>query len=194
MSYQIWWDNIDFCPILYYNYNYLMDNIREQFSQIYDQYISKIYRFVYLKVGSQEIAEDLTSKVFTKGWEAYSKSQVQNPGAFLYQSARNSVIDYYREKGRSKLVSSVLLDNATDMKVNLHTKAEISSDVLVIKSAISNLKQDYQDVVIWHYLDGMTVAEMAIAMNKQEGAVRVMLHRGLKALKDECNKKGILTS
>ena len=48
-----------------------MNSPKEQFSQIYDQYIEKIYRFVYLKVNSQEIAEDLTSKVFLKGWEAY---------------------------------------------------------------------------------------------------------------------------
>ena len=49
-----------------------MDSLNEQFSSIYDQYIDKIYRFVYLKVSSQEIAEDITSKVFIKGWEAFS--------------------------------------------------------------------------------------------------------------------------
>ncbi|MBI2050008.1 MAG: RNA polymerase subunit sigma-24, partial [Candidatus Staskawiczbacteria bacterium] len=48
-----------------------MNNNEAQFSEIYDQYIDKIYRFVYFKVNSQEIAEDITSKVFLKGWEAY---------------------------------------------------------------------------------------------------------------------------
>ena len=52
-----------------------MESISEQFSQIYDQYIDKIYRFVYLKVNSQEIAEDITSKVFIRGWE---KFRIQN--------------------------------------------------------------------------------------------------------------------
>ena len=51
----------------------MTDSINEQFSQIYDQYIDKIYRFVYLKVNSQETAEDITSKVFLRGWEAYKK-------------------------------------------------------------------------------------------------------------------------
>lgn len=171
-------------------------DIREQFSHIYDQYIDKIYRFVYLKVSSQEVAEDLTSKIFLKGWENYAKNweNIGNQGAFLYQIARNTVIDYYREKGRTKLVSSELLAKAVDKKTDLHGNAILNSDVLMVKSAIGNLKQDYQDIIIWHYLDGMDVPEIALAMDKPAGTVRVMLHRGLKALKEECNKKGVLTS
>lgn len=164
---------------------------REQFSLIYDQYIGKIYRFVYLKVSSQEVAEDLTSKIFLKGWESYVKStkSIDNQGAFLYQIARNTVIDYYREKGRSKVVSSDALPQAIDKKADIHGKAIIDSDVLMIKLAITNLKQDYQDIIIWHYLDGMEVPEIALAMDKPAGTVRVMLHRGLKALKDELKGK-----
>jgi RNA polymerase sigma-70 factor (ECF subfamily) len=41
-----------------------MSDVAEQFGEIYDQYIEKIYRFVYLKVNSQEVAEDITSKCF----------------------------------------------------------------------------------------------------------------------------------
>jgi len=168
-----------------------MDNIREQFAQIYDQYIDKIYRFVFLKVSSEEIAQDITSKVFLKAWESFANNNgnIQNNGAFLYQIARNNVIDYYREKGRSKLVSSEVSAQLVDKKVDLHNKAIISSDVLMVKSAISNLKQDYQDVIIWHYLDGLDVPEIALAMDKPAGTVRVMLHRGLKALKDELKGK-----
>jgi RNA polymerase sigma-70 factor (ECF subfamily) len=167
------------------------DIYREQFSQIYDQYIEKIYRFVYLKVSTKEVAEDLTSRVFLKGWESYAKNaeSIGNQGAFLYQIARNTVIDYYREKGRSKVVSSELLPQAIDKKTDLHEKAMLSSDVLMVKSGIANLKQDYQDIIIWHYLDGLEVPEIALAMDKPAGTVRVMLHRGLKALKDELRGK-----
>ena len=66
-----------------------MDKNKEKFGSIYDQYIEKIYRFVYLKVNSQEIAEDISSKVFLRGWESYQKnSEIKNIGAFLYQIAR----------------------------------------------------------------------------------------------------------
>ncbi|MDP2741446.1 MAG: RNA polymerase sigma factor [bacterium] len=164
-----------------------MNNTREQFSSIYDQYIEKIYRFVYLKVSSQEIAEDLTSKVFLKGWEAYQKSKrgIINPGAFLYQIARNTVIDHYREKGKTNIVSTENVPQIADPGANLQDMAMLSSDVSIVKTAIQKLKKDYQDVIIWHYLEDMPIATLADIMGKPAGTIRVMLHRGLKELKGE---------
>jgi len=167
-----------------------MDNNREQFSQIYDQYIEKIYRFVYLKVNSQEIAEDITSKVFMKGWESFQKqeSEIRNPGAFLYQIARNVVVDYYREKGRTKIISVDSSPEIADPGTNIQDKAILSADINLIKTAILKLKKDYQDILIWHYLDDMPIDQIAKTLKKPAGTVRVMLHRGLKNLKDIINE------
>ncbi len=163
-----------------------MDNLNEQFGQIYDQYIEKIYRFVYLKVGSQEIAEDITSGVFLNGWESYQKNQeIKNMGAFLYRIARNSVFDHYREKGRTKIFSTDSVPQIADQRVNLHEKAVLSSEFEIIKSALSNIKKEYQDVIIWHYLEDMSNEQIADILDKPVGTVRVMIHRGLNALKDE---------
>lgn len=169
-----------------------MNELREQFSQIYDKYIEKIYRFVYLKVSSQETAEDLTSKVFMKGWEAYQKSQtpmpnaqkpIENIGAFLYQIARNTVADYYRERGRTNTISSEVLPEIADSGDSVFEKAVLSADMNVVKACISKLKQEHQDVIIWHYLEDMPIREIAVILGKPDGTVRVMLHRGLKELK-----------
>ena len=162
-----------------------MDRLREQFSQIYDQYIDKIYRFIYLKVDSQETAEDITSKVFVKGWEAYQKqgAGIENPSAFLYQIARNAVVDYYRERGRTKTVSSEVLPEIVDLGQNAQDKAILSADIENVKKAIKQLKQEHQDIIIWHYLEDMPISEIAVLVGKPEGTVRVMLHRGLKELK-----------
>ena len=163
-----------------------MDSINEQFSRIYDQYIEKIYRFVYLKVNSQEVAEDITSKVFLNGLEAYREKRViDNPRAFLYQIARNVVIDHYREKGRTKIVSADLTKLIADPKTSLYEKAVLNSDMEIVKLAIQSLKKDYQDVIIWHYLEDMSIAEMAQILNKPEGTIRVMIHRGLESVKNE---------
>jgi RNA polymerase sigma-70 factor (ECF subfamily) len=85
-----------------------MANPRKEFSKLYDKYIAKIYRFIYLKVNSEEIAQDLCSETFLKGWQAFKNSQnkIENPSAFLYRIARNLVTDYYREKGRTQVVSA----------------------------------------------------------------------------------------
>jgi|SRR3989344_3330815 len=174
-----------------------MDDLREQFSQIYDQYIGKIYRFVYLKVNSRETAEDLTSKVFMRGWEAYQKSQcpmpnaqkpIENIGAFLYQIARNAVVDYYRERGRVNTVSSEIVPEIVDPADDAHEKAVLSADIGIVKACIPKLKQEHQDVIIWHYLEDMPVKEIAVILGKPAGTVRVMLHRGLKELKGLINE------
>jgi len=163
-----------------------MDSLNEQFSRIYDQYIDKIYRFVYLKVDSQETAEDVTSKVFLKGWEAFKspKQGIKNPGAFLYQIARNAVVDHYREKGRTKEVSVDDSPEISDPGTTAQDKAILNADINNIKKGIQKLKKEYQDVIIWHYLEDMPIANIADLVGKPEGTVRVMLHRGLKDLKD----------
>ncbi len=162
-----------------------MDHGKEQFSKIYDQYIEKIYRFVYLKVNSQEVAEDITSNVFMKGWESYRNNQeIKNFSAFLYQIARNNVVDHYREKGRTKLVSPDFMPQIVDNRTNLHEKAVLNADIELVKSAMQNIKKDYQDVIIWHYLEDMPIAQMSQILGKPDGTVRVMIHRGLKALQN----------
>ena len=175
-----------------------MDNLNEQFSQIYDQYIGKIYRFVYLKVNSQEIAEDITSKVFLRGWETLSAQggpasggqtgTIKNPGAFLYQIARNAVVDHYRDKARAKIVSVDFSPEITDPGTSAQDKAILSADINNIKKAIQKLKKEHQDIIIWHYLEDMPIADIAELLGKPAGTVRVMLHRGLKDLKDIINE------
>jgi RNA polymerase sigma-70 factor (ECF subfamily) len=163
----------------------MADSLNEKFGQIYDQYIDKIYRFIYLKVNSEEIAEDITSKVFLKGFEAYkNKDSIQNPGAFLYQIARNSVIDHYRDKGRAKIVSADASPEIADPGESAQDKAILSADISTIRKSIEKLDKEHQDIIIWHYLEDMPIANIAKLIDKPAGTVRVMLHRGLKELKD----------
>ena len=162
-----------------------MDNKKEEFTKIYTDYINKIYRFVYLKVETQEIAEDITSKVFMKAWQAYNKklTNIENINAFLYRIAQNSVIDHYRGKGRLQISSSHDTIQLSDDRTNIYEKTVLNDDIEKMKSAIKDLKKEYQDVIILHYLEDMSVAEVAGVLGKSETNVRVMIHRGINALR-----------
>jgi len=160
-----------------------MANLRKIFSQIYDKYIDKIYRFVFLKVNSEEIAQDLTSETFLRGWESFKNgNKIENPQAFLYRIARNLVIDHYREKGRTQVVSAEFAP-IVDPREDLEEKAILTSDVDRIKQVLVNLKEDYQNVIIWHYLDDLPIQEVAKMLDRTEEATRVLLSRALKTLK-----------
>jgi RNA polymerase sigma-70 factor, ECF subfamily len=159
-----------------------MADRRKEFSKIYDSYVGKIYRFIFLKVSSQEIAQDLSSETFTKGWERFKSTSIDNPQAFLYRIARNLVIDHYRQKGRTQYVQ---IDDLpiVDPAQNIEDKVIIESDIEQIRVELADMKDDYQNVIIWHYLDDLPIKEVAKLMDRSEDATRVLLCRALDSLK-----------
>lgn len=163
-----------------------MDKLRKKFSKIYDKNVDKIYRFVFLKVSSPERAEDITSKVFLRGWEAFQNEErkIKNPPAFLYKIARNLVIDFYRERDKAQIISTENLQMA-DSGQGLEEKAILNSDIEMVRNGLKNIKDEYQEVVVWYYLEGLSTKEIAKILDKSPGAVRVTVHRALKALKKE---------
>ncbi len=163
-----------------------MANTKKKFNKIYDQYVEKIYRFVFIKVSSQETAQDLTSETFVRTWETFQKGEtLENPRAYLYQVARNLIIDFYREKAKTQTIPDEYIQGEIDPSPGPEEKALQNSNLEQIKGALTNLKDEYQDIIIWHYLDDLKVPEIAKILDKSEDAVRVTLHRALNALKEE---------
>jgi len=160
-----------------------MDSCKKEFNQIYDQYIEKIYRFIFLKVDSIEVCQDLTAETFTRLWQELNRNnKIEHISGFLYRVARNLVIDYYRQRNKNPIVSADSV-SIIDEKNNPHKKAEQSSDLEMVKKAMNNLKEDYKDVIIWRYLNDLSISEIAQIVNKSESAVRVTLSRALTELK-----------
>jgi len=165
-----------------------MDDSQKKFSKIYDQYISRIYRFVFLRVNSRDIAQDLTSETFTRAWDKFkdnSGTEVKNWVGFLYQIARNLVTDFYREKGKVQIISASYV---ADPAMGLEEKAFLSSEADQIKAVLSKLGEEQQEVIIWRYLEGLSNKEIAKILDKPEGTVRVIVHRALEALRQELSK------
>ena len=164
---------------------YKMKNHKQIFSQIYDTHVEKIFRFIFLKVSSQDIAQDLCSETFLRAWKSFKNNKkIDNPNAFLYQIARNLVIDHYREKGRTQTVSADFV-STIDPNQDLEKKTLQDSDMGIIQSELNNIKPEYQEVIIWHYIEDLSIPEIAIMLDKKEGTVRVKIHRALKALKNK---------
>ena len=165
---------------------------KRKFVKIYDRYARQIYRFVYLKVSSPRDSEDLTSEVFLRFWRNISengsdKRKIENPGALLYRIANNLVIDFYRKKSRTDLIvdpEDSILAKIED-KFDLNSQMSVDSDVEEIKKALCQIKNEYQNIIIWRYLDDFSNKEIAQILEKPEGTVRVLIHRALKELKKQ---------
>ena len=103
-----------------------MSNIKIKFAKRYDKYIAKIYRFTYLKLSSQELAEDITAQVFLKAWEVFRKDskEVKNVQAFIYRIAKNEVANYYRTSLKFRTVS-IETNEIADPKPSPEEKQQI---------------------------------------------------------------------
>lgn len=168
-----------------------MDKSKKEFSKIYDKFIERIYRFIFLKTNSKETAEDLTSETFLRAWEFFKNGnpKIENPSAFLYRIARNLVSDHYRERGRNRVISVDFETPIVDPRQNLEERAKIDLDLEIIKRELSKLDDDYQNAIIWYYLDGLPIREVANLLDKTEGATRVLISRAIKTLKKQLENK-----
>lgn len=167
----------------------------KNFLELYDQYVGKIYRYIYFRIGTEEQAQDLTSEVFLKSWQYLGdkkdlKDKVKNPRAFFYQIARNLIADFYRQQDRSpisldEIADKFIVDKSEALPEQMEKQLEIES----IKRSLMYLTPDHQEVIIWRYLEDLETKEIADILEKSEGAVRVLLSRALGELKTFLSKK-----
>jgi len=151
---------------------------------IYNQYVDKVYRFIFLRVDSVETAEDLTSETFVRFLDSLrDKKNIENPQAFIYKIARNLTIDFYRSKNKFNVIPASSVE-IIDPRIDLEKKANLNSELEQVKKALSTLKDEHQEALILYYLDRISVPEIADILNKSENAVRVMIHRGVCKLRE----------
>lgn len=156
------------------------------FSELYDLYFQKIYKFTFYRVGHKETAEDITEEVFLKTYK--SLSGLKNDSLFeswLYQIARNKVIDYYRSK---KIVVAIdELENTLEYETNIIDIVNLGFDQKALIELIRELTPEQQVIIklkFYEDLDNSTIAEI---LEKEEGTIRVIQHRAITKLKELFN-------
>lgn len=158
----------------------------ESFGVIYDFYHEKIYRYVFLKLPTQEDAEDVTADTFLRVWQyLQGKNKVKNMQALLYQTSRNLIVDFYRKRGgKVESVDEQEIVVADRSDLTLQEKMNLKTDMARAERAIRQLKDIYRDVIILHFLNDVPLKEIGPLIEKSSGATRVILHRALKALRE----------
>lgn len=160
----------------------------DAFKEVYEFYLDRIYRYIFFKVSTRETAQDLTSEVFLRAWQYIynNKGIIENLNAFLYQIARNAVIDFYRSKTRMEIgleEEMIKIEDPSQRKIYSHIHAKM--DLEEIEKALRSCKDEYRDVVILKYIEQLNDGEIAKIMNRSKGAVRVLLHRAMNALREK---------
>jgi RNA polymerase sigma-70 factor (ECF subfamily) len=164
---------------------------RKQFAEVYDQYASRIYQFIYYKTYHKETAEDLTSSTFLR---AFEKLHLFNPekgsiGAWIYQIARNLVTDHYRAKKKT-----VDIDDVWDLagEQNVELDAENREQLEELREVLQKLPAEHRDILILRIWQELSYKDIAHIVGKSEGACKMMFSRIIAKLRKELSVAALL--
>jgi len=160
----------------------------EAFGCLYERYLESIYRYIRTRVAEDRTAEDLTETVFLRSFESLSRYKEKGLrfSAFLYQIARNLLVDHYRQKEEELPLESADQISVSPSRID---------DIIVIQDQVDRLRvglealpEEYREIIRLRVLLELSTTECAQWIGRSEGAVRVLLHRAMKALKRQVVK------
>lgn len=160
------------------------------FAQIYQQYHTAVFNYVYFRVGDKHLVEDLTADVFVRLVEKYDLSSRGGRPIlpWLYTIARNLVIDHQRRKKRVQWSSLESVHLATPATATGQAVQErLTSECL--SRALGYLNEEQRRVILLKFIERRKNAEIAQVLGKSEGAVKALQHRALRALRMALNKE-----
>ncbi len=154
------------------------------FDQVYTDYAERIYRFIYYRTHHKETAEDLAQVTFMKAldkWEQYNTEK--GPiGAWLYQIARNVVVDHYRSFKPTGDIEDVF-DLSSDEDFVSDLKNDENAER--VRKALAGLKAPQRDLILMRVWDELSFKEIAALLGKTEASLKMTFYRSLTDLRDQ---------
>ena len=151
----------------------------DQFGELYRRYVVEIERFVRSRVQDPHLAEDITSKVFTKAMLALPSFTEGSFRAWLYRITRNTIIDEYRRTKPNVDISDLALADTAPPP----DQVAIAHDAAArLHAALAHLNPKQREIVRLR-LHGLSVKEIAERLDMSENAVKSAQRRAFIALK-----------
>lgn len=150
------------------------------FAQVYQRYAQHIFRYLLSKVSNRQDAQDLTAQTFTAALQKFDGYRAEGSlAAWLTVIARNHAVNHYRRKRRDMPLNdeTPIFAPATEEIVGRRLRM---ADVL---AALERLPADRAEVIRLRIFGELSTAETARVMGKSEAAVKMLLLRGLRDLR-----------
>jgi RNA polymerase sigma-70 factor (ECF subfamily) len=153
-------------------------------SSLYDSHVNQVYRYALARLGNVHDAEDVAEEIFLKmlnGLPSYEWRKVPF-AAWLMRIARNEVVNFTRKNGR-RAQDTELPEELVDRRNN--DPAEATERQLALEDlrmAVGQLPEAQREVIILRFASGLSVADTARALGKQENNVKVLQHKGMQRL------------
>ncbi len=161
----------------------------EAFSQLYQRHFLMVYRYALARVHDGPTAEDIVEKVFMNVFRRLESYRLEGNlfSTYLYRVARNTIIDYYRVQDRTVPMDAGGPESIVE--TDLDQQLMHGERMETIQFAFEHLSADYQEVIRLRILLELPTASVAEFMERSPGAVRILLHRALKVLRQEVGRQ-----
>ena len=153
----------------------------------YRRYALKLFAYICLHIPSSNDAEDMLFEVFlvTLEHERELETMLEDEQrAWLWTVARNKIIDEHRRLHHRHMIP---LDHLAEMIDNQPTPDEVAlhhEEYEHLRTHLKQLSELQQEVLELRFTAGLHCAEIAVVLNKKEGAIRTMLSRTLNTLRN----------
>lgn len=157
---------------------------KEAFLEIYDAHFQRIYNYAYYRTMNHNDAEEITSQTFLAALEKIQSFEYRNIPvvAWLYKIASNALIDLYRKQGK---IAELADDYIWADSENEPEQVVLGwSEKQQLIEQLNNLPPLQHQALILRYIQNLSYKEIAQIMDKTEGAVKQLLHRGLTCLRE----------
>lgn len=158
----------------------------EAFGQLYDRYVGQVYRYIAYRVASTQVAEDLTSETFLRALRRIESFtwQGRDVGAWFVTIARNLIADHYKSgRYRLEMTTDDVAESGAAPVIDGPERAVLEAMTnKVLLQAVKKLNAEQQECVVLRFLQGLSVAETAQVMGKNDGAIKALQYRAIRAL------------
>jgi len=156
----------------------------KDFAALYDQCVRPIFNFIYYKTLHKETAEDLTAETFLKAFKKFDTFD-ERKGKFstwLYQIARNTVIDFYKLKKNYLNIDDIWdLSDDKDILQDIENIQRLEK----VKSYLKKLDKDQREIIILRVWNDLPYKEIALILGRNEADCRMLFSRAIKQLRDQ---------
>ena len=168
----------------------------EAFAELYEENYSLILNYVIRRTGNVDLAKDIVSDTFLKAMESIQHFQWRNIpfSAWLYRIANNEINQTYRNAKKQavsleqlqeeygfEVESSELTEEILNAQVELEERHQ---QFLYYQKKLLELPIKYQEVISLRYFEDKSMKEIAAILDKREGTIKSLLHRGLEKLRN----------
>ncbi|HMA78676.1 MAG TPA: RNA polymerase sigma factor [Candidatus Paceibacterota bacterium] len=161
----------------------------ERFLAAYEEYSDALFRHAYLRVSDRERAIDIVHDTFTKVW-SYIRAghEVEQFRPFLYKVLNNLIVDSYRKKRESSLDALFEQEGVDEGSFDELSESTVDSLAATLDGKrafefLEALPDEYREVIILRFVDGLGPKEIAALIEDSENVVSVRIHRGLAQLR-----------